>query len=150
MLQVREAGSGDIPVMCALLAELFSLEKDFTSINDTAKQRVGLEMIMSRPESGQLMVLERNGAVIGMANLIFTISTAEGGKVIILEDYILSLQARGQGCGTYFMEQIVEYARRRGFLRITLLVDADNEPAQHFYTKAGYHFSNMRCMRLKV
>lgn len=150
MLQVQEALAEHIPAMSGLLTELFRLEKDFTAEDRSAKQKDGLEMILNRPEGGRLLVLLKEGTVIGMVNLLFTISTAEGGKALILEDYILAETERGKGYGSFFMQEIVRYARERGFLRITLLVDADNEPAQAFYRKAGYEFSNMRCMRLHI
>src|ERR1700686_2205939 len=95
ILQVKEASSEHIPAMCQLLTELFSLEKDFIEVNHTEKQKAGLEMILNHPESGQLLVLLNHEYVIGMANMLFTISTAEGGRAIILEDYILSESERG-------------------------------------------------------
>ncbi|MNG10841.1 Acetyltransferase (GNAT) family protein [compost metagenome] len=107
-------------------------------------------MILNHPQSGQLFVLLAGGRVIGMANLLFTISTAEGGRVITLEDYILASSERGKGYGSFFMQELVQYARENGFLRMTLLVDIDNEGAQRFYEGAGYRPSNMKCMRLSL
>ncbi|MNO09741.1 Acetyltransferase (GNAT) family protein [compost metagenome] len=46
------------------------------------------------------------------------------------------------------MNRIVDYAKENGFLRITLLADAGNVRALHFYEAAGYQYSNMRCLRL--
>ncbi|MNW42572.1 hypothetical protein D3C74_197470 [compost metagenome] len=42
------------------------------------------------------------------------------------------------------------FAKEHGFLRITLLVDADNPTAQRFYEGIGYEYSNMKCMRVNV
>jgi len=150
MLQVHEARFEHIPEMCSLLAELFRLEKDFMEINHTDKQKAGLEMIINQPESGQLLLLLKDEHVIGMVNLLYTISTAEGGRVIILEDYILSELERGKGYGSFFMQEIIAFARDKGMLRITLLVDADNSAAQRFYESAEFNFSNMKCMRLNL
>jgi ribosomal protein S18 acetylase RimI-like enzyme len=136
--------------MCHLLTELFSLEKDFIEVNHTERQKAGLEMILNYPESGKLLVLLNHDYVIGMVNMLFTISTAEGGRAIILEDYILSELERGKGYGSFFMQEIIKFARNKGFLRISLLVDADNGAAQKFYEGAGYQFSNMKCMRLNL
>lgn len=150
MLQVQEAKHEHISAMCQLLTELFSLEKDFKHVTQIEKLKTGLEMILNRPESGQIFVLLEENHVIGMANLLNTISTAEGGKVVLLEDYILSSAKRGKGYGSFFMREIVQYARNNGFLRITLLIDSDNAAAQRFYEGAGYQHSNMKCMRLNL
>lgn len=150
MLSVHEAKDEHVLVMCDLLTELFSLEKDFTHVNQIEKLKTGLKMIMNRPECGQLLVLLENNQVIGMANLLYTISTAEGGKVIILEDFILSSAERGKGYGSFFMKEIIRFAKDNEFLRITLLVDTDNTTAQKFYERVGYQNSNMKCMRLNL
>ncbi|WP_171909307.1 GNAT family N-acetyltransferase [Paenibacillus sp. GP183] len=126
------------------------MEKDFIEVNHNERQKAGLELILNHPESGQLLVLLNHEYVIGMANMLFTISTAEGGRAIILEDYILSESERGKGNGSFFMQEIIKFARNKGILRISLLVDADNGAAQKFYEGAGYQFSNMKCMRLNL
>ncbi|MNW43868.1 Acetyltransferase (GNAT) family protein [compost metagenome] len=150
MLGVQKAKSEHIPVMCHLLTELFQMEKDFTAGSQVEKMKAGLNMIISNPDSGQLLLLLENNQIIGMANLLFSISTAEGGKVIVLEDFILSSKERGKGYGKFFMKEIIRFAKEHGFLRITLLVDADNPTAQRFYEGIGYQYSNMKCMRVNV
>ncbi|MWC27625.1 GNAT family N-acetyltransferase [Paenibacillus sp. MMS18-CY102] len=150
MIHVQKAGLEHIAQMCELLTELFRLEKDFTHSNQVDKYKAGLEMIIRHPDMGQLFVLLNGDSVIGMANLLFTISTAEGGRVITLEDYILAASERGKGYGSYFMQELVQYGRDHGFLRMTLLVDIDNEGAQRFYAGEGYQPSNMKCMRLNL
>lgn len=81
---------------------------------------------------------------------MYTISMAEGGKVIILEDFILSSSERGKGYGSFFMKELIRFAKDNEFLRITLLVDADNSAAQKLYERVGYQNSNMKCMRLNL
>lgn len=135
----------DVPVMCRLLDELFQMENDY--VPNREKQKIGLESILQRPEIGQLLVLKKETGTIGMANLLFTVSTAEGGRVIILEDFIIAQEERGKGYGRYLMDFIIAWAKKQGFLRITLLVDSCNPGAQVFYAKMGYKGSNMNCLR---
>ncbi|WNS46704.1 GNAT family N-acetyltransferase [Paenibacillus sp. MMS20-IR301] len=153
MLTITKAGEEELEAMCLLLQELFGLERDFAGTDNadtTAKQEAGLRLILKHPERGQLLLLKRGVKVVGMVNLIFTFSTFEGGPVIMLEDFIIAAEERGQGSGRFFMDSIVAYAKEQGFLRITLLADADNARALHFYEAAGYGYSNMRCLRLVV
>ncbi|MDF2648600.1 MAG: hypothetical protein K0Q73_4405 [Paenibacillus sp.] len=46
MLSVEEAKDEHVLVMCDLLTELFSFEKDFTHVNQIEKLKTGLKMIM--------------------------------------------------------------------------------------------------------
>ncbi|SDN09473.1 GNAT family N-acetyltransferase [Paenibacillus jilunlii] len=148
MLSICAAGIEDLEAMSALLSELFALEADFAGACNTDKQKAGLELILNHPDRGVLMLLKRDVKVVGMVNLAFGFSTFEGGPVIMLEDFIVSAEERGRGSGRFFMERIVGYAKANGFLRITLLADAGNARALHFYETAGYRYSNMKCLRL--
>ena len=55
-----------------------------------------------------------------MLNLLFTISTAEGGSVILLEDLVIHPQHRRQGYGGRLLEHAINYAKKKDFKRITL------------------------------
>lgn len=148
MLSVTEAAPGDLAVMNNLLGELFGMETDFAGIDDPVKRFRGLQLILQHPDHGRLLVLKRGEQVVGMVNLVFLFSTAEGGPVIQLEDFIIADEERGKGSGRFFMDRIVEYAEENGFLRISLLADAGNARALAFYEAAGYRYSNMKCLRL--
>ena len=85
--------------------------------------------------------------IIGMVSLLFTISTALGGKVAILEDMIVDSASRGTGIGSCLIESALSYAAENDFKRITLLTDADNSMAQRFYKTNGFYESDMKVMR---
>lgn len=145
MLTISKAGNEDIEEMCLLLQELFDLEKDFSP--DWNKQRKGLELILDNPQYGFLLLLKRGREVLGMANLLITISTALGTKVILLEDFIIKKAERRRGLGRYLLEGIKDLAREEGYGRITLLADKENKHAQGFYNSLGFQMSNMDCWR---
>ncbi|OPX87823.1 MAG: Acetyltransferase (GNAT) family protein [Pelotomaculum sp. PtaB.Bin117] len=145
MLTISKANKQDIEEMCLLLQELFDLEKDFSS--DWCKQRKGLELIIDNPQYGLLLLLKRDQEVLGMANLLITISTALGRKVILLEDFIVKKEERRKRLGSYFMEGIKDLVRKEGYGRIALLADKENKPAQEFYHTMGFQMSNMDCWR---
>lgn len=148
MLMVSAAREEDLEDMGTLLTELFALEEDFAGASNPDKQKAGLQLILDHPDRGVLFLLKREKRVVGMVNLLFSFSTFEGGPVIMLEDFIVTAAERGRGSGRFFMDRIVEYAKASGFLRITLLADAGNARALHFYEAAGYRYSNMKCLRL--
>lgn len=145
MMKIGFAVAADLPRMAELLAELFTLESDFKP--DRAKQIEGMRTILDEPELGKLFVVRLEGNVVGMANALFTISTAEGGRALLLEDVIISPEHRGKGYGRQLVEHILRWAKQRGIVRITLLADRDNQPAQVFYRKLGFNDSHMVVLR---
>lgn len=143
---IEQATLEDLPELTDLLFELFNLDGDFKP--DRAKQMRGLRLILEQPNRGRIFVLRQNGMILGMINLLFTISTAEGGFVIILEDVIVHRDHRKQGFGARLLQHAIEYARKKDFLRITLLTDRLNEQGQRFFRDRGFFESKMIPMRL--
>jgi hypothetical protein len=75
---IRQARPEDIPSLCGLLEDLFSLEADFEP--DPEKQVRGLSMLVTDPSGSSLvLVAVKNGIVVGMATVQTLVSTAEGG-----------------------------------------------------------------------
>ncbi len=144
--RVEPATMEDLPLLVELLSELFSAEADF--LPDETKQRDGLRMILEHPNRGRIFVVRNDHTVIGMANVLITISTAVGGMVLLLEDVIIHPSHRGRGYGGQLLKRVEEFARSKHFKRITLLTDKMSEESQRFFQKYGYTFSHMIPMRL--
>ena len=146
--KISEANAEDIPSLVSLLHELFTLESDFTP--DSDKQARALQLIIGNPACGRIFVLRADSRVIGMVNALFTISTAEGGPVVLLEDVIIAQPYRGQGLGRKLVEHVLEWARRESFLRVTVLADRTNEAALNFYRQLDFRRSSMVVNRLEL
>ena len=145
---IEPATIEDLPVLTDLLVDLFTQEADFEP--DRAKQMRGLRLLIEQPSRGRIFVLRNNGRILGMINLLFTISTAEGGFVILLEDLVIQREFRGQGLGRQLLGYAIEFAKKKDFKRITLLTDRIEEGAHFFYKKLGFVESNMIPMRLTL
>jgi GNAT superfamily N-acetyltransferase len=143
---VEHATFEDLDQLADLLNDLFTHEADF--IPDRIKQLRGLRLILEQPARGRIFVLRHNGRILGMINLLFTISTAEGGFVILLEDLVIHQDYRRRGFGTQLLRYGVNYAAEKDFLRITLLTDRLDEISQKFFEKHGFVASEMIPMRL--
>ncbi len=143
---IEQATLEDLPQLTDLLFDLFTQEADF--IPNRAKQMRGLRLILEQPNRGRIFVLRQNGTILGMINLLFTISTAEGGFVIVLEDVIVQREYRGKGFGDKLLGHAIEYARKKDFARITLLTDRMNADGQRFFKAHGFIESKMIPMRL--
>src|SRR5882724_1426 len=145
---IEPATEADLEELSEMLGGLFAQESDFRP--DKEKQLRGLRLIFEQPSRGRVFVLRRDGAIVGMINLLFTISTAEGGFVMLLEDLVVHKEFQGHGYGTKLLQHAIDFAKQKNFLRITLLTDRPENVAQAFFRKHGFHESSMIPMRLLI
>ncbi len=145
-LRVEPATLDDLPELTELLFELFSQEGDF--IPNREKEMRGLRLLLEQPSRGRVFVLRSPNKIVGMINLLITISTAEGGFVLVLEDLIVHNEYRRQGFGTQLLNYAIEFAKKKKFLRITLLTNKPNERLKRFFAKNGFVESSMIPMRM--
>src|SRR5580692_10644226 len=146
LTRIEPATLEDLPSLAQLLMDLFAQESDFRP--DYNSQIRGLRLILEQPSRGRILVLRSATQIIGMINLLFTISTAEGGFVILLEDLIIKEKFRRQGMGGELLNYAIDYAKQKNFLRITLLTDRMSESSIAFFEKHGFQRSDMVPMRL--
>lgn len=144
-VKIGNAGIDDVPALQRLLGELFAQEHDFQP--DMEKQARGLRLILDDPKRGQLFVARLDGEVIAMASVLFTVSTAEGGLVGLLEDVIVAKSHRGRRIGQQLLEHVQQWCWQHGLLRVTLLTDYDNHAALAFYERVGFTRSEMAVLR---
>jgi GNAT superfamily N-acetyltransferase len=144
-LRIEPAILDDLTELTELLMDLFAQEEDFTPNRE--KQLRGLRLILEQPSRGRIFVVRNEHKIVGMINLLITISTAEGGFVLLLEDLVIRPEHRGQGWGSRLHNHAIEIARQKKFLRITLLTDQPGE-SRKFYVKHGFVESGMVPMRL--
>ena len=135
----------DVPQLCNLLDLLFSQEAEFKTNYDS--QYKGLVEIISNPNLGQIIVARDLNVIVGMVSLLYTVSTALGGKVAILEDMVVSNKMRRRGVGSQLIKHCLSMAKDSGVMRVTLLTDHDNHDAQSFYKKHGFTMSTMVVLR---
>jgi GNAT superfamily N-acetyltransferase len=148
MPTLGSAARSDIPRLVELLGLLFSQEREFTP--DPEKQSDALEAILADRSRGRIFVAREGSEVVGMASLLYTISTAEGGKAALFEDLIIDPQHRHKGIGTKLINYVIQQARAEHVLRITLLTDLENDTALGLYRKLGFVDSPMQPMRLHL
>ena len=148
MSTLGSAARSDIPRLVELLGELFSHEREFSP--DPDKQREALEAILADRSRGRIFVAREGSDLVGMASLLYTVSTAEGGKAALFEDLIVDPKHRRKGIGSKLVNYVIQQARAEGVLRITLLTDLENDTALGLYRKLGFVDSPMQPMRLHL
>lgn len=141
MPEITPATLADVPQLAGLLTILFTHEVELAP--DPAKQERALRMILTQPEMGRIFCAREGDQVLGMVSLLFTISTAEGGRAAWLEDMVIHPAQRNAGLGRRLIEAALTAAQTLGCTRVTLLTDGINTSAMRFYERAGFVRSEM-------
>ena len=147
-LHIGLATHGDVDALCHLLQALFTQESEFEPLHGA--QEMGLRAILEDSRTGEILVARRAARVVGMVNLLYTISTALGTRVAWLEDMVVHPEERRAGVGSALLRAALIHARGRDCQRVTLLTDATNEGAQRFYRRQGFTHSAMIPMRIML
>ena len=141
---IRPATPADLDPMIELLKLLFAIEKDFDF--NPARQRRALAMLIAN-QWAAVLVAEAAGQVVGMCTGQLTISTAEGGPALLVEDVIVDPPHRSHGIGTKLLKAMAEWAADQGVQRLQLLADRNNEAGLTFYRNLGWQQTEMICLR---
>lgn len=144
-MQYKIANKKNIPELLLLLNQLFSQEKEFEA--NEKKQTVALSKIIEDENLGDIFVASENDKIVAMVNVLYTISTALGNRVAILEDMIVDEEYRGHNIGSSLVDFTLSHLKEGDFKRVTLLTDDDNFQAHKFYEKHGFTKSSMIAFR---
>ncbi len=149
MIVIRTAMPSDLDALIHLLSELFYIEADFQF--DAQKQRAGLELLLGC-DTASIFVAQAidSKQVIAMCSLQTLISTAEGGKVGLVEDVIVNAAYRGRGIGKKLVQHLTQWAAQQGFKRLQLLADNTNTPALTFYAQQHWQATQLIALRKRL
>ncbi len=148
---IRPASHQDLERMVSLLEKLFSIEEDFSF--DRERQRIGLKMMLNNGRGRVIVACVPGPAVaareivVGMCTGQLTVSTAEGGPAVLVEDVFVHEDWRGQGIGKRLMREISKWAQVNGAGRLQLLADRENRSAIDFYARLGWKGTRLICLR---
>jgi ribosomal protein S18 acetylase RimI-like enzyme len=109
-----------------------------------------LRLIIQQPEFGQILVIRDGTTVVGMLNLLFTISASQGGQTVLLEDLIVHPSHRRLGIALILLRHAIALAHSRGASHITLLADRSNQLAIQFYQSHGFNLCRYEVSRLPL
>jgi len=147
-MKIRKAKLKDIEEITELLEYLFTLEVEFEF--NSKLHRKGLKRIIQNKKIGTIFVALKDKKVVACVNILYTISTALGSKVVLLEDMIVNPAYQNQGIGKRLLSNVLEYLKNKKIKRITLLTDRDNPKGDKFYKSLGFKQSSMRIFRKRI
>lgn len=129
---IRKGTKSDILQVYNLVVELAVYEKEPEAVTAT------VEDYQNDFDEGifQTLVAEKNGKIVGMMIYYMTYSTWKG-KMMYLEDFVISKQHRRSGLGQLLYDRFVEESKKANARLVKWQVLDWNEPAIRFYEKNG-------------
>ena len=130
--QIRKATRNDLPAILQLVVELAIFEKEPDAVTAT------LEDYQTAWDSKLIdcIVATDNDKVIGVALYYDTFSTWKG-KMMYLEDFVVSSAYRSRGVGKLIYDELFREAERRKAILVKWQVLDWNEGAVRFYKREG-------------
>lgn len=131
---IRKAKPTDLQHILDLIVELAVFEKEPNAVEVTVDELMSSGFGV-RPDF-TCFVAEINTKIVGIA-LVYTRFSTWKGRVLHLEDLIVSEVMRGQGIGSALLDQVVRFADELKVKRISWEVLDWNTPAIEFYEAKG-------------
>lgn len=127
---IRAATFKDLPFVHNLVRELAIYEKEENEFTAT------LEMYENDFTENvfQSIIADVNGEIVGMVLYYLTYSTWKG-RMMYLEDFVVSEKFRGKGIGKLLYDAFIQEAKDKSCLLAKWQVLDWNEPAVQFYTQ---------------
>ncbi len=131
---IREALPKDMKDVLRLVKELATFEKEPHAVEVDTENLI--KNGFGAQKSFHCFVAEYKNDIVGMALIYQRYSTWKG-RVLHLEDLIVTEKMRGTGLGTALLNEVVKYGHMLGVKRISWEVLDWNEPAIKFYESKG-------------
>jgi len=135
MPTIRRGVEADLPQVLGLIQELADYERAPQEVTNTLAdmQRDGFG---PEPIFKFFVAESAEGTILGIA-LYYTAYSTWKGRMLYLEDLVVTEAARGTGIGRLLFDAVVHEARSTGAKRMKWQVLEWNEPAIGFYKKIG-------------
>lgn len=125
---IRQATPADIPAIHSLVAEL----ADYLGESDNFVTTPAVYETDMADDFFHALIAETDGKVVGMTLYYYAYSTWKG-RMIYLEDFVLSPKYRRRGIGQQLWEALKETGRKRNCKLLKWQVINSDEAAMKFY-----------------
>lgn len=133
--KLRRGVAADLPQVLVLIRELAAYvgAAEAVTLSLEAMQRDGFG---PAPVFSFFVLEDKTGDLIGLA-LFYTAYSTWKGRMLYLEDLVVTKAARRGGLGRLLFDAVVAEARATGAVRLKWQVLNSNKPALAFYHKLG-------------
>lgn len=138
----------DTLIRDATIDDLHALVRLLGQLNETASpappsQHVAAFEAVSADPRQRLLVVERDGAVVGTAALVVVPNLGHNGSpYAIVENVVVDESARGQRHGEALMRYIIDSALAAGCYKVVLTSRKSRKDAHRFYERLGFEATN--------
>lgn len=134
---IRKATPNDVPAMLQLIKELAAYEREPEAVINS--EAMMLEDGFGANAIYKAFVAETNSNIIGLA-LYYTAYSTWKGKILYLDDIVVTEKERRNGIGKKLIDALLMEAKQVGINQIRWQVLEWNTPAIEFYKKIGVEF----------
>lgn len=134
MLHVRPGEPEDLPAVLELIVELARFEQEPDAVKTTVASMTE-DGFGRRPVFG-FFVAEVDSQIVGISLFYDRYSTWRG-RMLYLEDLIVTESFRGKGIGKALLDRTIEKAKEEDYRGMMWQVLGWNKPAIEFYEKYG-------------
>jgi GNAT superfamily N-acetyltransferase len=138
------AGTASVRARAAVAVDFAPIMRLYSQLNRddptdlTARLRATFDEILAT-ESLHLMVLERDGAVVGTTYLNLIPNLTRGGRpYAVIENVVMDQDLRGLGLGKRLMAATLEAAWAAGCYKVMLATGSRRESTHAFYRACGF------------
>lgn len=131
-MEIRRGQESDVPAILELVKELAKYEKALDQVNNTVKM-MKQDGFGKNPIYGVLVAVAEE-KIIGTSIYYYRYSTWKG-KLLYLEDLIVTQSKRGMGIGKLLFEKTLEISKQNKCTGVMWQVLDWNDPAINFYKK---------------
>ncbi|MGG8497679.1 N-acetyltransferase family protein [Tenacibaculum sp. TC6] len=132
---IREGEARDVKAILNLIQELADFEKLPNEVELTTEDLMR-DGFSNQPKFKTFIAEESDGNIVGMALFYERYSTWKG-KIIHLEDLMVTQSKRGIGAGKALYTAVLKYAHEQGCKRVSWEVLDWNKSAIKFYESTG-------------
>ena len=133
---IRPATAADESAVLDLMQELFEPPGIKPDDYSPERARAGFQRYIE-DESGDVLLAEAGGALIGLASVFVDIRSIRFGMRCWLEDLIVTSAQRSTGVGRQLLEAATDWARERGCTHLELDSGNARKDAHRFYVDQG-------------
>ena len=132
--RVRQAELEDVDALVPLFdayRQFYEQPSDLTRARNWLRARIGAN-------ESVVMIAERDGGVVGFAQLYPMYSSVQTSRIWVLNDIFVPPENRRAGIATELLRAAIGYARDDGASRLQLETGRRNEAARALYRAAGW------------
>ncbi|MGC2237226.1 MAG: GNAT family N-acetyltransferase [Pyrinomonadaceae bacterium] len=143
-LKFRQAKREDLPEIVRMLADDFLGATRERYENPLPESYVKAFEEIDADKNNELIVAEKDGAIVGTLQITFTPSISfQGGKRATVESVRVDEKYRGQGIGKELMIWAINRAKEENCFAVQLTTNADRKDAHRFYENLDFKGSHL-------